>query len=378
MKKYRVGILVIIIMIALQLLLPGILKLIEEKSKFASFLDNNFRLSDKVDRVVFDSFLNHISRQSGYKIIFIGDSVVEGAGVKSDEDTIPAFFQKLCETNFPNRDIKVYNMAIQGNRVSDIYFSLEKINEHNAADLVIMNINYAFFSDEMVKKVPIARPDIYADVMDAESAKILGIKYSSAEHFVVNNIIKHWNVYGMREDFSYLLFGMSPREKLRDTISKLMSGKKSEVETSANTIEQNKTDKPWWLNKTYPTDKIKHWMEVFNIGTVDETNRGYYFLKKITSGIKKDNIQAVAFFTPMNKKMIEKYNLMKYGVNLQSNMDTIRNEFSQNIIPVFDYTSKIDSDNFYDLFHLIAPGNQHLAEILMNDIKPQIQKGVSQ
>ena len=133
--------------------------------------------------------------------------------VKDDATTIPAYYKDLAVKMFPGKIIKVYNLAVPGNRPSDIYFTLKKIYENNAADLIIMNINYAFYSDEMLNSAPIARPDLFQDEMDDASAKILGLKYSSLEHFF-QGISQYWNVYGMRELFSYYLFGMNPREKL--------------------------------------------------------------------------------------------------------------------------------------------------------------------
>lgn len=375
LRKYRVGIMFFAIMIIIQLILPNFLSFAESNSKYSPVLDNNFRFGERVDKVVLDTFIDHIRKENGYRIVFIGDSVVEGAMVKDNSNTIPAYYKNIAEKMFSGSNIKVYNLAVPGNRPSDIYFTLKKIYEDNAADLVIMNVNYAFYSDEMLKKVPIARPDLFEEEMEPDTAKVLGLKYSGLEHYS-QSIARYWNVYGMREELSYYLLGKNPREKLFEVTQNLTENILGGSGQNPAAQEMTNLDKPWWTSKPFPEDKITHWVEVFNVGELNDQNKGYWFLKKMISDTKKSKIKMVAFLTPMNFKMIQEYNLMRYGSKFQSNMERIQNQFENNGLPVFDYTKAIDSDKFNDLFHMTSLGNNELAGILMNDTKDIVKKGV--
>lgn len=376
-RKYRVGIIFFVIMLIIQLILPNMLSFIERNSKYASILDNNFRFGERVDKVVLDTFIKHIKKESGYRIVFIGDSVVAGATVKNNADTIPVYFKNIAEKMYPENGIKVFNLAAPGNRPSDIYFTLKKIYDNNAADLVIMNVNYAFYSDEMLKSVPVARPELFETELQPDTAKVLGLKYSSLES-TSKNIASYWNVYGMREELSFYLFGKNPREKIYDFTKNLTEGLSRKTIEKSDVEATDSLDKPWWSSKPFPKDKITHWVQVFNIDDFNDNNKGFWFLKKTTSDMKSSNIKTIAFLTPMNSNMIEENKLMRYGLKFQSNMGKIQNEFKKNGLTIFDYTTVINSDKFNDLFHLLSTGNKELAEILMNDTKDIIKRGIGQ
>jgi len=374
--KYKVGILVLIMMVLIQITLPYFLSYTDEKSKYTKVFENNFRLGENVDTVVFDAFLYHIQKASGYKVVFIGDSVVEGATVKDNANTIPAYFKELTNHAFPGKDVLVYNLAIPGNRSSDIYYTYRKIYNTHAADLIIMNLNYAFYSDEMLKEALIARSELYKKEIMSDEAKVLGLKYAYLESDALK-LVEQWHLYGMREELSYNIFGANPRQKLFEVSKKLLTLENGKQKSISTDNSQSTLDKPWWANKPYPEDKINHWMEAFHIDKLDNKNVGFLFLNKMISDISKSQMNTITFLTPINWKMVDEYNLMKFGTNFNNNMGTIKEKFHQGDLPLLDFSKAIDSDEFNDLFHLISNGNKKVAELLLNATKDIIQKGDS-
>ncbi|HZK70035.1 MAG TPA: SGNH/GDSL hydrolase family protein, partial [Clostridia bacterium] len=241
--KYKVGILVLIMMVLIQITLPYFLSYTDEKSKYTKVFENNFRLGENVDSVVFDAFLYHIQKASGYKVVFIGDSVVEGATVKDNANTIPAYFKELTNHAFPGKNVLVYNLAIPGNRSSDIYYTYRKIYNTHAADLIIMNLNYAFYSDEMLKEALIARSELYKKEIMSDEAKVLGLKYAYLESDALK-LVEQWHLYGMREELSYNIFGANPRQKLFEASKKLLTLENGKQKSIPTDNSQSTLDKP--------------------------------------------------------------------------------------------------------------------------------------
>ena len=376
LRGYRTGIMVVIMMFLLHIITPVILSKAEEKSSFLPILEDNFKFGDKVDRTVLEGFIYHIKKSDGYKIVFIGDSVVAGATVKNRANTIPANFKELANKAFPQNKIRVYNLAMPGNRQSDIYFTFKKLYRSRAADLIITNVNYAFYSDEMLGDKTIARSDLFRDVMDKDSAGVLGLEYSVIEGTIRNEIVQRWNVYRLREELSFYLFGMNPRE----IVTSIRPGKWNLKEINpVLTAPANGEDDPdlsWKDKMPFPDDQVEHWVQVFNVGKLDEQNRGFWFLKKMGEDIKKNKINVAAFFTPVNTGMVKELNLMKYGEHYGYNMELMKKELEEADIPVFDYTDSVDTGKFHDLFHMGPNGNKQVAEMLFQDVKSIIEEGL--
>lgn len=376
LKIYRTGIMVTVILLLLHIAAPYILSCAREKSNYIPLLEDNFKFGDKVEKITLEGFIYHIKKSSGYKVVFIGDSVVAGATVKNRANTIPANFERLAAKAFPDEDIHVYNLAMPGNRQSDIYFAFKKLCRSKAFDLIITNVNYAFFSNEMLDDKSVARPDLYRDVMEKSTAGKLGLDYSFVEDGIRNNIAQKWNVYGMREELSFFLFGRNLREIL--TGVRLKKPLKENLSAPPLTLFDGEDDIKisWKQNVPHPADKVEHWVQVFNIDKLDDENKSFWFLKRFADDIEKEKINAAAFFTPVNSGMVREYDLMKYGQNYHSNMNIMKEVLMLSKMPVFDYTDSINTEMFHDLFHMGPQGNLEVAKFLFNDLKNVIEKGL--
>ncbi|MGE5328852.1 MAG: hypothetical protein ACM3KR_05030 [Deltaproteobacteria bacterium] len=382
LKRYRVGIMVIIFLFILDIMLPFILTYVSHHSSYGiksnEIFENNFRFGEKVDKLVLDAFVYHIKKQDGYKVVFIGDSVIAGAMVKSNSDTIPAFFQALASDKLSGKKIRVYNLAMPGNRPSDIYLTLKKLYASKAANLIIMDINYAFYSNELLKENTIARPDNFFDVMEYDSAVKLGLKASFTENWIKNNILNKWNLYNMREELSFYLFGNNPREEL--TSFDLINYKtiKEHPLYLPQVDLKNNPDKIWIQNKPFSVSKISHWKNAFDIKEMNESNISWWFLQRTNSIIKENNIRTAAFFTPVNSKLIEEYKLIP-NINLyNNNYKIMKDSLNNSDIRCFDYTNSIKSDYFCDLFHMAAAGNKQLALTIFKDVEKIIREDIGQ
>jgi len=373
---------VIAFLLVIDIILPFILSYSSKNSAYGvkakNVFENNFRFGEMVDKIVLDAFIYHIKKQDGYKIVFIGDSVIAGATVKNDSDTIPAFFKELASHKFAGKNIRVYNLGMPGNRPSDIYFTLKKLYMSKAADLIIMNINYAFYSDELLNEKTIARPDNFADITEYDSTVKLGLKIPFIENWIKNNVLNRWALYNSREELSFYLFGNNPREELTSfDLAKFKTNKENPLYSPRVNLNNN-PDKNWQQNKPFPDKKLKHWEKALNIKEMNNSNISYWFLQKTISLIKQNNTKTVAFFTPINKDLVKEYNLITDIGLYNSNHKIMKTDLSASGIRFFDYTDSIKTDYFCELFHMCAPGNEQLAFAILKDVKNIITEDIGQ
>lgn len=373
LRIYRVGLLVLLLLLLIHISVPTVLDVAEKSSPYAELLENDYRFGDKIDKTAFEAFLFHIKYSDGYKVVFIGDSVVAGSTTSEPSFTIPAHFKRLAGEAFPDDRIRVYNLGIPGNRPSDIYFLYKKIKSSSEADLIIMNINYAFFSDKMLKETLVSRPDLYSDVMDEESAEQLGIDFSAAETFIRVNIAGKWNLYSMREELAFLMFGRNPRELLTEFRPRVLA---EDAQQQTGEAEENEDYKNWKARRPFPEDRLTHWTEVFNTGRMDSANKGFWFLERLLNEAGNDGANAAVFLTPVNMDMVREYDLLRLGQNYNENMYTIESHVRNSGFPLFDYTNSVDTDYFHDLFHMGPDGNRRVAELLLEDLRDNISKGL--
>mgnify|MGYP006286538037 CR=1 FL=1 len=367
-KTYRPIIIFTVIMLIFHFATPSFSKVLIKNSKYSKYFEKNFRFGEIVDKVATDGFFEYIKSDNNYKVVFVGDSVIAGALVEDNNDTIPAYFQK----NFEYR-VSVYNLGFPGNRPADIFFSTKKIIDEDACDFIILNVNYAFFSDSMLEKSSIARPKLFFDIMDTKSRKVLNLEDNKLETFLVTNLLSKWNIYKKREEISFSLFGQNLREKLiigEDGLPEILD-ENNALTTPVN--YNNTLDTPWY-ETNFPPKKIEHWKNIFDTTTINDDNIGVYFFKKTLDKISSENIPAIVFLTPTNKEMIESLHLIKDYSRYEKNMSFLKNMINKKNIRLIDCTNIVESENFCDLYHLMPSGNQKLAQILFEESKDMIKK----
>ncbi|HOV81016.1 MAG TPA: SGNH/GDSL hydrolase family protein [Bacillota bacterium] len=357
--------------------------------------DSNFRFEDgaHVKGEVLDLYLEYIAEQKGYKIAVIGDSVVQGAGVPQRDQTITAHLQdELRGSYLPGA--RVFNLGLPGGRSADLFMAVKKLHEAGAAQLIVVNISYPFFSDEMAQ-IPVLYDKVWAPCLTEEEKKDLRVTASEqaeqvdrtepeeaggfmdAEKFLQGKIASYWNVYRFRQELNRFLFGGRPADKAREYFDLAFKGVTPAQEQAAEPGREeplSEKDKPEnkykvWESFSWSERDLEHLAKVFN---VTDKNANFKYYQKICRYLEENKIPAVIFMSPVNHSLLRKYQLINYD-SYRVNTGLIGQVARQSNITFLNYQESVSPDLFHDSMHMLDGGNAITARLLSRDLQPLIQ-----
>lgn len=357
--------------------------------------DNNFRFEDgaHVKSEVLDLYVEYIAGQKGYKIAVIGDSVVQGAGVPERDQTITAHLQdELRGSYLPGA--RVFNLGLPGGRPADLFMTVKKLHEAGAVQLVIVNISYPFFSDEMAR-TPLLYFKVWAPFLTEEEKKELKVPAEKqaeqegpagqpepggsmdAENFLQGKIASYWSVYRFRQELNRFLFGGQPSVMARVYFDLAFKGVTPAQEQPAEPDEEeplSEKDRPEnkykvWQSFSWSERDLEHLAKVFN---VTNKNENFKYYQKICRYLEENKIPAVIFMSPVNHSLLRKYQLINYD-SYRVNTGLIGQVARQSNITFFNYQESVSPDLFHDSMHMLDGGNAATAKLLSRDLQPFIQ-----
>jgi len=312
------------------------------------------------------TMINEIKKAEGYKIVFLGDSQTYGSAVKDSSNTIPAYLERDLAKLFPDKQIKIFNLAFKGYGISENYFILNSlINDGVDVDLIIYNISTSWFNrNEILEHQNVVElSDYHLEAAKLDDLKIkydrsFREKFSAQVNLQVGNV---WSLYQNRSAITGILLGKSFREKLTDWELKLINPK----EALKRQKEEKDLYQPWfskdWDSKIGKTN--------YTFGTVNTNNSNpqIIFYKMILNLLSDHEMNAIFYNSPQNTKMIDKY----YGIDQEAWNKSLKNLKAitkNNYITYLDYTNSVPDSYFSDTVHLNSRGNELLAKQLEKDI----------
>lgn len=361
--------------------------------------DNNFRFEDgsQVKSDVLDLYVEYVAGQGGYKIAVIGDSVVQGAGVAGREQTITAHLQDELRGSYL-KPARVFNFGLPGGRPADLFMTVKKLHEANAAQMVVVNISYPFFSAEMTK-TPLLYFKVWSPGLSEDEKKELKVPAgttdpplsqatpagadsagSDIEKNMQKSISRCWSVYRFRQELNRYLFGGQPTVWAKAYLDLALNGIAPAVEQPPGEPEEeeellSEKDKPenkykaWYSFPWSDQDRV-HLKNVFNITEKDNINFKYY--RELCRYLKENNIPAVIFMSPVNHGLLRQYKLLDYG-SYGSNTAIIKQVADGSGIVFLDYQETVSPDLFHDSMHMLDGGNAVAASLLCRDLRPLIE-----
>lgn len=357
--------------------------------------DNNFRFEDgaQVKGEVLDLYVEYIAGQKGYKIAVIGDSVVQGAGVPGRDQTITAHLQdELRGSYLPGA--RVFNLGLPGGRPADLFLTLKKLHQAGAVQMVVVNISYPFFSDEMSKS-PLLYYKVWSPSLTEEERKELKVPAArqaepkapaaqpetggsiEAENFLQWKVASLWSVYRFRQELNRYLFGGPPAVKLKESFNLTFKGEAPPREQPEEPVLEeplSEKDKPEnkykvWQSFPWSDGDLEHLAKVFN---VNDSNLNFKYYRELCQYLEENKIPAVIFMSPVNQALLRQYRLIDTG-SYSKNTGLIRQVAQQSNIPFLDYQNTVAQDLFHDSMHMLDGGNAATAKLLSQDLRPLIQ-----
>lgn len=295
-------------------------------------------------------------KDRGYKVVFLGDSVVFGGGVSAENQTIPAYFSRHISLLAPDKKIFVYNFSLPGCTPTDTYHILRNIRDLNP-DLVIYDLNLGWFGSARVMEHS-RLAGLQATHSAATAAGQHRLNKAEPEEVLTELATANWSLYRNRILLNYLLFNQPLKEKARQ----ILNPQPAAVNMNPVMNASNDLYKPWYeknmdavMARSYPLGRV-------DLSPANPHRTGYNLLLTELS-----RYNAVLFIVPRNKALYQKYGLLDERV-LGEKQALLAGEAQAKRIPVFDYTYQISSHYFTDTVHLNDRGNQIIAEKLAWDI----------
>ncbi|NPV91655.1 MAG: hypothetical protein HPY50_12865 [Firmicutes bacterium] len=377
-----------------------------------------YRFSGELKPGEFQRQVKSIEGEQGIRVAFLGDSVIRGTAVAESKQTIPAYLQKSINSDpdLRSRGIKVFNFGIAGARDADKYGVLKTLLDRGAVDLVVMNVSYPFYSEEILK-IPVQFPHIYYDAFSPQEKSELGIADPAAlriggdtdwgvnksaesksqspdqavagsklEQAIVDRGISRWNLYRYRVDINSYLFGGHPVQEGRKLLEKRLGKKLTAREVNVFNadvegvpVDQNNLaakDRPENLIKTYDQfewaePEIQHLRKVFRVGPVDEKNIGYRYLEKTLLLARQRGVRVVIFLSPVNTALLDEHLALDRD-DWQRFTTQVKGLESVPGVSVCDLQNSVEPRFFHDSLHMVDEGNEQTARVLYRQIKPEL------
>lgn len=354
--------------------------------------DNHFRFTDgaHVNGEILDLYVEYITGQKGYKIAVIGDSVVQGAGVPERDRTITAYLQDELRGSYL-KEARVFNFGLPGGRPADLFMAVKKLHEAGAAQLVIVNISYPFFSDEMAQ-IPILYDKVWYPCLTGEEKEELNV-YSAEpeeeevpeagsspeiEDMIRKKVSECWSVYRFRQELNRFLFGGQPPVRGKECFDYALYGTEPGAEQPLKSGREkplSEKDKPEnkykvWNSFPWSDQDLAHLKKVFNVAGWNNINFKYYL--EICRHLEENKIPALIFISPVNHALLQRYNLIDYD-SYRENTVVIMQAASRSGIPFLNYQEAVSPELFHDSMHMLDGGNAVTAKLLSRDLQPLIQ-----
>lgn len=360
--------------------------------------DSSFRFEDgaHVKSDVLDLYVECVAGQGGYKIAVVGDSVVQGAGVAGREQTITAHLQDELRGSYL-RPARVFNFGLPGGRPADLYMTVKKLHEAGAVQMVVVNISYPFFSNEMTK-TPLLYFKVWGPGLSEEEKKELKVPSgltpppltetttaaadvagSDVEKEIQKFISSHWSVYRFRQELNRYLFGGQPSVRGKVYLDLALNGitpgitqPSEETQQEAPLSDKDRPENKYkvWYSFPWSVQDRDHLKNVFNISEKDNVNFKYY--RELCRYLKENNIPAVIFMSPVNHGLLRQYKLLDYD-SYSYNTGIIKQIAEESGIVFLNYQEAVSPDLFHDSMHMLDGGNAITAGLLCRDLRPLIE-----
>ncbi len=312
-----------------------------------------------------DAYVGQIKRDRAMRVVVLGDSVVVGPSLLDMDQTIPAYLEQALKKQNPGRDIHVWNLGIAGARSADLYCMLLKVLEAEP-DLVVLESNFMMYTMDIHTR-PVANTWLaYSLPAMPESIRTLVPERDykrrideTATWFVERNC----RLFGLRQVFNSMVFGVQPRSPFETPNPGIM------VATKLGKILGKLPMEPWNIRGITPATFVDNYEH-----PVRQGNLNGRFYPVIMDELRRHKIPAFIYMTPQNPAIIAGHlpeSVYRYNLRAAAAFTTAPD------FPSRDYSTLLPDNLFYDNDHLLAAGNNALAERIAQDMQPLMKTALA-
>lgn len=297
-----------------------------------------------------------IRKSSGYKIVYLGDSVVYGSSVPPWE-TAPFYLEQELRRRFPQKNIQVFNYGYKGYGISENFLMLNTLRGAGV-DMIIYGITYGWFNRKPVIEYPTAgrvNPEIFQKTRAAR----LGMNMSPLDEHPFNRRLNefltgHWALYRNRSTLAAKFLNKSLSEKIFDYKLSLYDP----ITLQKQQIYWRDISRPWY-QKNLGAEFAKTSGKIGWINLSDRNPQmGFYRL--IMDLAKSEGVTPLFYVTPLNIEMLNRFNKFDHPL-WDNNLAALKKNSRPEETNYVDFSEDLSGEYFADSVHLLAPGNKLLA-----------------
>ncbi len=300
-----------------------------------------------------------LAGDEGFKVVFLGDSVVHGGGVPDEDQTIPSYLAHHLGALKPDQNLAVHTFSLPGCTPADTLHILQFIID-TRPDLVIYDVNVGWFGSPKVMEHPrlaeLSQPAAVGGPPTTASSR--KTDFEERLSALVND---RWALYRYRILLNYLWFG----EPLKERLALKVGG----AEAEDRLTDPEEIYRPWYEKDFSVLEKQAGKLGYF---ALDASNQHWLSYRQLVGLLEQNRIKAAFFMVPRNQTLYKKYDLLDEPV-LAEKQEQLAAAARQSGIKVFDYTYAVSDRYFTDSVHLTAEGNQAVARALTWDL---VQSGL--
>jgi lysophospholipase L1-like esterase len=273
------------------------------------------------------------------QVIFFGDSVVWGYGLRSDQAAVSLLRARGCECQ---------NLAFEGGSPPNDYALLRALLAAGVRPkAVVFNVNQKVFNsaDSAYQKLHPALTDSATHLLrpDERTALIFApARGTPIEAALDRSVSRVWLFYAMRSDLREALFGDVDAAHAVHDVLEGWSGARARGDAQHR-----------------PTpDRFEG---TYDLTPLTAANVGVIYLQKMADLLEVERIPAIAFMTPTNHALLRDY---IDSPQYRDNGRYLRGLLERRGVRVLDLDRSFGTDEFLDNDHLTAAGQRHLASLL--------------
>ena len=297
----------------------------------------------------------------GYKVVFLGDSVVYGGGVPHEKNTIPSYLSRQLKLLLPAKEFQVFNFSLPGCTPADTFHILNFIIDAKP-DLIIYDGNIGWFGSSKEMEHPrlagLSSRQTGTGLAAAPTRDKPAAKFDP-EKLLTEKLTGSWALYRNRVLLNYLWFGGPLRDKLR-----IATQPKAANDAVGQLTDDKEIYKPWY-QKNF--DVLKQTRGKLGSVILNQSNPHWLAYNQLVTKLESERIDSVIFMVPRNKTLYQKYGLLDEKL-LEGVQSQLGGTAKDHRVRVFDYTFTVADRDFVDTVHLTAEGNERIAEHLAWDM----------
>jgi hypothetical protein len=305
-----------------------------------------------------------ISHTGGPIVTFVGASPTWGYRIANPANTFPAAFSAAGKAaGWENR---TYNLASDGQFLGDEYFMAKGVSAD--AGIVFVQLTYHTFNPKARGGQLVRYPEIpqllRLDISPAEAA-LLGVRPTASTHAASRAdafLSRYWLLWRERDALDRRLFGGKPQDLLAHPLAQASTLTSLPDDAEGSSVAFDKLDP---VKRMFALTRYAE-TSSFRISPNDSDVR---FLRLLAEMLHARGKKAVFFVSPLNRAVIENYNLID-PKQYAGNVGVLRGIVQSEGFPFLDYNTgptKLPARDFADISHTTDAGGKAFGALLYRD-----------